>query len=241
MSMIERFRELHTTGCFVMPNPWDRGSARIMERLGFPALATSSSAYARSRGKNDQELTRDELVAHVDDLAAFIGVPLNVDSERLYPHDPGGIERTVELLASAGAAGCSIEDFDPATDAIDDIDRATEAVAAAVAACSAHGLVLTGRAEGHLYGRNDLDDTIRRLQSYQAAGADVVYAPGIFVPSDISRIVAEVDAPVNFLDWPDGPGVPELGELGVRRISTGGAPQNNAYRFMQAELKELLP
>lgn len=240
MSMIERFRELHTTGCFVMPNPWDRGSARIMERLGFAALATSSSAYARSRGKNDQELTREELVAHVADLTSFIGVPLNVDSERLYPEEPGGIQRTVELLVNAGAAGCSIEDFDPATGAIDDIDRATEAVAAAVAACSAHGLVLTGRAEGHLYGRDDLDDTILRLQRYRAAGADVVYAPGLFVPSDIARVVAEVDAPVNYLHWPDGPSVPELGKLGVRRISTGGAPQNNSYRFMQSELEGLL-
>lgn len=241
MSMIERFRELHTTGCFVMPNPWDRGSARIMERLGFRALATSSSAYARSRGKNDQELTREELVGHVADLTTFIGVPLNVDSERLYPDEPGGIERTVELLASAGAAGCSIEDFDPATNAIVDINRATEAVAAAVAACSASGLVLTARAECHLYGHNDLDDTIRRLQSYRAAGAEVVYAPGLYLRSDIARVVSEVDAPVNFLDWPDGPNVDELGEMGVRRISTGGAPQNNAYRFLQAELQRLLP
>ncbi len=241
MTMTERFRELHATGCFVMPNPWDRGSAQIMERLGFPALATSSSAHARSLGKNDQELTRDELVAHVADLTAFIGVPLNVDSELLYPHDSGGIERTVELLANAGAAGCSIEDYDPATEAILDNDRATEAVAAAAAACSVHGLVLTGRAENHLYGQSDLDDTIRRLQGYRAAGAHVVYAPGLFVSSDIARIVAEVDAPVNFLDWPNGPSVAELAELGIRRISTGGAPQNNAYRSMQSALKELMP
>ncbi|NNF55346.1 MAG: isocitrate lyase/phosphoenolpyruvate mutase family protein, partial [Acidimicrobiales bacterium] len=101
--MIQRFRELHTSGCFVMPNPWDRGSAQIMEQLGFKALATSSSAHARSLGKSDQELTRDELLTHVADLTGFIGVPLNVDSERLYPNEPGGIERTVELLASAGA------------------------------------------------------------------------------------------------------------------------------------------
>jgi 2-methylisocitrate lyase-like PEP mutase family enzyme len=212
-----------------MPNPWDRGSARILERMGFAALATTSAGLARSIGKADQEVTRDELVAHVGDLAAVITVPLNVDSERLFPDDPGGIDETVRLLADAGAAGCSIEDYDPGTGRIVPIEDATADVRAAVAACARHDLVLTARAENHLYGHDDLDDTVERLVAYRDAGAEVAYAPLLLTAEDIARVVGEVDAPVNVLGVPGSPSVGELRDLGVRRVSSGGLLQSVAY------------
>ena len=147
-----------------MPNPWDVGSARLLESAGFEALATTSAGFAWSIGKLDQRVTRDELVAHVANLAEATALPLNVDSERCYPDDPGGVAETVAQLADAGAAGCSIEDYDPATGSIDDVGLAAERVAEA--AESAHRLsdpiVLTGRAENHIRGVDDLDDTIAR-------------------------------------------------------------------------------
>ena len=177
-----RFRELHEREqLFLMPNPWDAGSARILAAAGFEALATTSAGFAWTLGKDDQQVTRDELVAHVDALSAATDLPLNVDSERCYPDEPGGVAETVKLLAEAGAAGCSIEDYDPATGAIDDVGLAAERVATAAEA--AHGLdepmVLTGRAENHIRGVDDLDDTIARLIAYRDAGADCVYAPGL--------------------------------------------------------------
>ncbi len=239
MDLRTEFRELHRDGCFVMPNPWDRGSALLMEGMGFPALATTSSGHARSIGKRDQELTRDELVAHVADLTAVLSVPLNVDSERLYPDEPGGIVATVRMLAEAGAAGCSIEDYDPSADGIETLEAATAAVAEAAKACSEAGLVLTARAEGHLYGGTDLADTIERLLAFRNAGAAVVYAPGVFAAADLSRLVSEVGAPVNYLDWPQGPAPAELAALGIRRISTGGSPQSDAYQQIKGSLEAL--
>ncbi|QGG96169.1 isocitrate lyase/PEP mutase family protein [Actinomarinicola tropica] len=223
------FRELHRAGTFVMPNPWDRGSARALEAAGFPALATTSSGFARSLGRNDQETTRDELVAHVADLAAVLSVPLSVDGERLFPGDPGGIPETVRLLADAGAAGCSIEDHDPARGAVVPMEEAVAAVRDAAEACARHDLVLTARAENHLYGVGDLDDTIERLVAFRDAGADVVYAPGLLDAGDIERVVREVGRPVNVLALPGTPSVAELAALGVRRVSTGGALQSAAY------------
>src|SRR5438128_1964226 len=168
-----RFRELHAKEeLFVMPNPWDVGSARLLEACRFEALATTSAGFAWSIGKLDQKVTRDELVAHVADLTEAISLPLNVDSERCYPDDPGGVAETVALLAEAGAAGFSVEDYDPASDRIDDLEVAAERVR--VAAEAAGGLVVTGRAENHLHGVDDLDDTIERLLAYRDAGADVV-------------------------------------------------------------------
>jgi 2-methylisocitrate lyase-like PEP mutase family enzyme len=170
-----RFRELHEREqLFVMPNPWDVGSAKLLASLGFEALATTSAGFAWSLGKVDQTVTRDELLAHVRALAAT-PLPLNVDSERCFPDEPGGVAETVRLLAEAGAAGFSIEDYDPARDAIDDVEVAAERVR--VAAEAKGDLVLTGRAENHLHGVDDLDDTIARLLAYRDAGADVVYAP----------------------------------------------------------------
>lgn len=233
------FRALHDS-CFVMPNPWDRGSARMLEELGFPALATTSAGYAGSIGKDDQEVSRDELIRHVADLTDFVGVPLNVDSERLFPDEPGGIVETVRLLAVAGAAGCSIEDYQPSTDSIDAVDRAAEAVTIAADACAAHGIVLTARAENHLYGVADLDDTIARLQAYAAAGADVLYAPGLADASAIERLVHSVSLPVNVLHRPNGPTVDELEELGVKRISIGKAFYTAAYGTLAEQARPLL-
>ncbi len=239
-----RFAELHTAGMFVMPNAWDRGSLRTLVEMGFPAVATTSAGYGRVIGKDDQEVTRDELVAHVEDLARFSTVPINVDSERLYPDDPGGVTRCVELLASAGAAGCSVEDWNPATEAVDSIDRATDAVQEAVAACKDAGLVLTARAENHLYGIDDLDDTVARLRSFETAGADVVYAPGLRAVEEIELVLSEVSVPLNVLGIAGTPDVETLRSLGVGRVSTGSllhsaamaAARETAERFRPSSL-----
>ena len=175
----ERFRALHRQGLFVMPNAWDIGSARLLASIGFEAIATTSSGHAASLGRADQEVSRDELLSHVEALVAAVDVPVSVDAERCFADDPAGVAQTVELIAAVGAAGCSIEDYEPTTRSIDDIGVATERVAAASGAARKHGLVLTARAENHLYGIDDLADTIERLLAYRAAGADVVYAPGL--------------------------------------------------------------
>jgi 2-methylisocitrate lyase-like PEP mutase family enzyme len=240
MSLIETFWELHRDGIFVMPNPWDRGSALVLQEMGFRALATTSAGLGRSLGKDDQQVTRDELIRHVAELTGVLSVPLNVDAERLYPDERGGITETVRLLVDAGAAGCSIEDYNPSRRSIDDIGSATESVAVAVAASRASGLVLTARAENHLYGVDDLDDTIARLNSYRDAGAGVVYAPGLVDAGDIERVVREVGIPVNVLAHPFGPTVEELGRLGARRVSTGSALFNATRRTLTSAAQELL-
>jgi 2-methylisocitrate lyase-like PEP mutase family enzyme len=231
-----RFEELHRGGTFVMPNPWDIGSAKLLASLGFEALATTSAGLAWSLGKLDMQVSRDELVAHVEGMAAATPLPLNVDSERCFPNEPGGVAETVRLLAEAGAAGCSIEDYDPATNAIDPIDTAAERVAIAAEAAP---LVLTARAENHLHGVDDLDDTIARLVAYRDAGADVVYAPGLRDLAAIGRVVEEVGVPVNVLALPRGPSVSELAAAGVRRVSTGGALARAAYGALLTAAAEL--
>jgi 2-methylisocitrate lyase-like PEP mutase family enzyme len=238
-----RFHELHARGgIFVMPNPWDVGSARLLESCGFEALATTSAGYAWLLGEEDHAVTRDELVAHVADLAAAVDVPLSVDSERCFASDPAGVAETIRLLADAGAAGCSIEDWDQENGRIDDSGHAAELVAAAVE--SAHDrddpLVLTARAENHLHGVSDLDDTIARLIAYRAVGADCVYAPGLTDPAQIAAVVEAVEAPVNVLALPAAPSVPALQELGVRRVSTGSLLARTAYGAMLAGARELL-
>ena len=238
-----RFRALHDREeLFVMPNPWDVGAARLLESLGFEALATTSAGFAWSIGKPDQGVSRDELVAHVASLAAATSLPLNVDSERCYPDDPGGVTKTVELLAEAGAAGFSIEDYNPSTGRIDDVEEAAARVR--VAADAAHRLpdpmVLTGRAENHIRGVQDLDDTIARLTAYRDAGADVVYAPGLADLDQIMAVVEAVKVPLNVLALPHGPTVVELASVGVRRVSTGGALARSAYGALLAGAQELL-
>jgi len=238
-----RFRELHgRQRLFVMPNPWDAGSARLLASAGFEALATTSAGFAWSLGRLDGEVSRDELVAHVRTLAAATALPLNVDCERCFPDEPGGVAETVRLLADAGAAGCSIEDWDAAAGRIDDVDEAAERVAAAAEAAHAlpEPLVLTARAENHLHGITDLEDTISRLLAYREAGADVVYAPGLARIEQIEAVVAAAGVPVNVLALPHGPSVAELASAGVRRVSTGGALARAAYSTLLAGARELL-
>jgi 2-methylisocitrate lyase-like PEP mutase family enzyme len=235
-----RFRELHAgEALFVMPNPWDVGSARLLASCGFEALATTSAGFAWSLGKLDQQVTRDELVAHVRSLSKATELPLNVDSERCYPDDPGGVAETVRLLADAGAAGCSIEDYDPATSAIDDVQAAAERVAVAAETARAHGMVLTGRAENHIRGVDDLDDTIARLIVYRDAGAEVVYAPGLTAIAQVRAVVEAVGVPVNVLALAAGPAIAELAAAGVRRVSTGSLLAGAAYAALLEGAREL--
>jgi 2-methylisocitrate lyase-like PEP mutase family enzyme len=225
-----------------MPNPWDVGSAKLLATRGFEALATTSAGFAWALGKLDQRVSRDELVAHVRELAAATPLPLNVDSERCYPDDPGGVAETVALLADAGAAGFSIEDYDPALNGIDDLEVAAERVALAAKAAHAlpEPLVLTGRAENHIRGVDDVDDTVARLIAYREAGADVLYAPGLTDLDQIAAVVEAIGAPVNVLALPTAPTIPELTSVGVRRVSTGSLLAAAAYGALLAGADELL-
>jgi 2-methylisocitrate lyase-like PEP mutase family enzyme len=222
-----RFLALHHGAQpLLMPNPWDRGSARLLASLGFEALATTSSGFAATLGRLDGAVTRDEAIGHAQWIAAGLDVPVSADLENCFADDPEGVAETVRLAAAAGLAGCSVEDY--ANRDQDPIyDRALAAERVAAAGEAAHGgpvhLVLTARAENHIRGNPDLADTIARLQSYQEAGADVLFAPGVMKPDEIRQLVASVDLPVNVLALPGAPPVAELAALGVKRISVGGA------------------
>ena len=238
-----RFHELHARDeLFVMPNPWDVGSAKLLSSLGFEALATTSAGFAWTLGKLDGQVTRSELVGHVAELSSATELPLNVDSERCFPDDPGGVGETVRLLAEAGAAGCSIEDWNPLTGRIEELGLAVERVAEAAEAAHALAdpMVLTGRAENHLHGVDDLDDTIARLVAYRDAGADCVYAPWLATVEQITAVVEAVGVPVNVLAVPAGPPIPELARIGVRRVSTGSLLAAAAYGALAAGARELL-
>ena len=218
MSTTARLRALHESGTFVIPNPDDAGAARLLAALGFPALATTSSGFAATLGRLDMHVTLDELVEHAASIVAATDLPVSVDAERGFD-DPAV---TVSRLADVGAAGCSIEDWNPATARIEDLGVAVERVSAAVGAARATGLVITARCENHIHGVDDLDDTIGRLIAYRDAGADCLYAPGLADIADIARVVGETAAPVNVLLRPGGPTVAELAAVGVRRVSVGG-------------------
>ncbi len=222
-----RFLALHRPGQpLLMPNPWDIGSARVLASLGFEALATTSSGFAGTLGRPDGAVTRDQAIAHAGLIAGATPLPVSADLENGFADDPADVAETVRLAIEAGLAGCSIEDFSGrADDPIYEASRAVERVAAAAEAARAgpRRLVLTARAENHLHGRDDLADTIARLQRYAEAGADVVYAPGLSRASDIRAVVEAVDRPVNVLALADTPPVAELAALGVARISVGGA------------------
>jgi 2-methylisocitrate lyase-like PEP mutase family enzyme len=239
MTSADRFRDLHASGCFVMPNPFDIGSARLLEALGFTALATTSAGFAATLGRDDMKVTRDELVAHVAAITGAVTVPLNVDSERCFAETADGIAETVHLLADAGAAGFSIEDWNPETNSIDDADVATDRVRAAAVAAAERGLVLTARCENHLRGVDDLADTVARLRGYIAAGAEVVYAPLLWSAEQLGPVVA-LGAPVNALLFPGGPTVSKLAASGVRRVSVGGSLANIAQGAMVASAEHLL-
>ena len=218
----ELFLALHQRAVpLVMPNPWDVGSAKVLVAMGFEALATTSGGFAATLGRIDGSVARDEAVAHAAAVVAAVGVPVSADFENCFVHEPAGVADTIELGIAAGLAGCSVEDWDG--EAIYDVGLATERVAAAaeVAHRGPVHLVLTGRAENHIHGRDDLADTIARLQRYQEAGADVLFAPGVIAPDDLRRLLAEVDRPVNVVARPGCPPVAELGALGVRRVSVG--------------------
>jgi 2-methylisocitrate lyase-like PEP mutase family enzyme len=234
-----RFAQLHESGCFIMPNAWDVGSARILVSLGFEAIATTSSGHAASLGRMDQQVTLDELLAHVSALVDAVDVPVSVDAERCFADDAPGVAVSVERIAATGAAGISIEDYAPAS-GIDAIDVAVERVAAAAKVTRSTGIVLTARAENHLYGVDDLEDTITRLTAYHEAGADVVYAPWLADIAQIATVVTATAAPVNVLARVDGPAVSVLADIGVRRVSTGGALAFAAYGAMAAAARELL-
>ena len=238
-----RFAALHARpDVFVMPNPWDVGSARLLAVAGFEALATTSSGFAWTSARTTSSVTRDELARARRGARGATPLPLSVDSERLYADDPAGVAETVRLLAERRRRRLLDRGLRPGDESgIDDAPSGgAERVAAAAAAARATGLVLTARAENHLYGVDDLDDTIARLVAYRAAGADVVYAPGLATPTQIAAVVAAVDAPVNVLALPGGPPVAELGRLGVRRVSTGGALAKAAYGALMAAARELL-
>ncbi len=218
-----RFLDLHRPGTpLVMPNAWDAGSAKLLESIGFSAIATTSAAFAATLGRPDGGVTRDEAIAHTADIAAATSLPVNADLEDCFADDPAGVAATIAAAAEAGAAGASVEDYgrDPERP-IHDLGLARDRVAAAVGA--AGGLVITGRAENHIRGVDDLADTIRRLQAYQEAGADVLYAPGLFRIEDVRSVVTSVDRPVNVLLIPGGLDVAALAEAGVARISVGGS------------------
>jgi 2-methylisocitrate lyase-like PEP mutase family enzyme len=233
----------HGNGPLLLPNPWDVGSAKILASLGFLALATTSSGHAMTLGRLDGLVTRDEALAHAASIVSATSLPVSADLERCFADDPAGVAETVALAKEAGLAGCSIEDATGVPDKpIYDAGLAADRVRAA--AESAHRskprLVLTARAENYLHGRPDLADTIARLQAFQEAGADVLYAPGLTRLADIRQVVAEVDRPVNVLAFAGGPPVAELAQVGVRRISVGGAFAFAAAGALVAAARELL-
>jgi 2-methylisocitrate lyase-like PEP mutase family enzyme len=219
-----RFLELHRgPSPLLMPNPWDVGSAKVLEAMGFEALATTSGGFAATLGRHDGSVTRDEAVAHAAAMSAAVDVPVSADFENAFADDPAAVAETVERGIEAGLAGCSVEDWNRQAEDVYDVDLAAERVTAAAEA--AHEgpvhLVLTARAENHIHDRPDLADTIARLQRYQEAGADVLFAPGVNGAEDIRRLLGEVDRPVNVLLLPGVPPVGELAEMGVARISVG--------------------
>jgi 2-methylisocitrate lyase-like PEP mutase family enzyme len=227
------FLDLHRLGVpLLLPNPWDQGSARLLASLGFRALATTSSGYAASLGRLDGSVSRDEALAHAAVIVAATDLPVSADLENCFADDLDGVAETVALAVQAGLAGCSLEDFTGNDDEpIYPIGLAAERVAAAAQAArsGAARLVLTARAENYLHGHPDLADTIARLQAYQAAGADVLYAPGLTRLADIRQVVQAVDCPVNVLAMTGAPPVSELADVGVSRVSVGGAFAFAAY------------
>ena len=238
------FLELHHGDRpLLMPNPWDPGSARLLASLGFQALATTSGGFAATLGRLDGHVTRDEALAHAALISAATELPVSADLENCFADDPTEVAETVRGAIAAGLSGCSVEDFtrDP-DDPIYNLGLAAERVAAAVEA--AHSgtvrLVLTARAENHIHGRPDLDDTILRLRAYEDAGADVLFAPGLTTIEDIRRVVEAVSRPLNVVTRVGLPSVAELADVGVRRISVGQAFAYGGYGATVEAARELL-
>ncbi|HKU56404.1 MAG TPA: isocitrate lyase/phosphoenolpyruvate mutase family protein [Gaiellaceae bacterium] len=224
---VEAFHRLHTEGCFVMPNPWDVGSAIALEQLGFPALATTSAGFAWTQGRPDNGVRRDEALEHLRQIAGAVSVPLNADFEDGFAREPDGVAENVKLAAATGICGLSIEDSTgDAGQPLYPFELAVERIRAARQAIdeSATRVVLTGRSEGFVVGRPDLEETIRRLQAYAEAGADCLYAPFVTTIEQVSAIVAAVaPKPVNLLVPAPFITVADAAALGVRRVSVGGS------------------
>lgn len=241
-----RFTELHAEGVFALPNPWDIGSARLLEHAGAVALATTSSGFAAARGRLDYGIVRDELVDHVAAVAGAVTVPVTVDGEDGFPDAIGGVAETVRALHDAGAAGMSVEDWDGAAQTMVPIGAATEAVAEAVeAARGAAGgetpMVVTARCEHLLYGHDDLDEIIARLVAYRDAGAGCLYAPGLGSLDAVRTVADAVAAPLNVLGvLVAGATVASLGEAGARRVSVGGVLASVAYGSALRSARALL-
>lgn len=233
------FRRLHQSGCFVIPNPWDLGSARLLVQLGFPALATTSSGFAWSLGRPDNAVSLAEALAHFRSIAGGVPVPVNADFEGGFAIEPKEVGANVELALATGVAGLSIEDSTgQEANPLHDFGLAVERIRSARLAIdrSGAGVLLTGRSEGFIVGRPDLAETIRRLSAYAEAGADCLYAPGLRSMQDIVAVVKAVaPKPVNVLVGSDFTTVEELARAGVRRISVGGALARAAWTgFLQA-------
>ena len=239
----DRFRFLHRTGCFVLPNPWDVGSARLLERLGFAALATTSSGFAWTLGRRDNHVSLEEALAHLRALSSAVDVPINADFEGGFAVEPDRVAANVTAATATGIAGLSIEDSTgDAANPLFDFDLSVKRVAAARTAIdkSGTGIILTGRSEGFIVGRPDLAETIRRLTAYAEAGADCLYAPGLRSMSDIKAVVTAVaPKPVNVLAASDFTTVAELAGAGVRRISVGGALARAAWSGFFAAAREI--
>jgi 2-methylisocitrate lyase-like PEP mutase family enzyme len=223
ISIAEAFLAMHVAGApLLIPNPWDVGSARLLAWLGFKALATTSSGSAMTFGQLDGSLSRDQALSHAATIVDAVGIPVSADLENCFSDDSVQAAETVRAATSVGLAGCSIEDWDG--EQIYPYDVAVERVrAAAAAARKEPRIILTARAENYLHGREDLADTIKRLQAYQEAGADVLYAPGVTDLAQLRTLVNSVERPVNVLAMPSTPPVAQLADIGVARVSVGGA------------------
>lgn len=237
------FRRLHASGCFVMPNPWDAGSARVLAQLGFVALATTSAGFAWSMGRPDNGVTLDEALAHLRTIVASVALPVNADFEGGFAVEPDAVEANVAAASATGIAGLSIEDCsgDPARPLFD-FALAVERVRAARRALDARAspVVLTARSEGFRFGRPDLQETIRRLVAYAEAGADCLYAPGVHTHAEVVAIVTAVaPKPVNVLVGADVATVASLAAIGVRRISVGGALARAAWAGFLSAASEI--
>jgi 2-methylisocitrate lyase-like PEP mutase family enzyme len=234
------FHKLHESGCFVIPNPWDVGSARYLQRLGFKALATTSSGFAWSHGHADGAMSRDRVLDHLTEMVEATDLPINADFEHGFAPDAAGVAESVRLAAECGVAGLSIEDSTgEASQPLFEVDTAVERIRAARKAIDKAGgdTLLVGRAECFLVGRPDIQHTVLRLKAYANAGADCLYAPGIRTPEHIRAVVAGVaPKPVNLLmGWAGDLNVAQIADLGVRRISVGGALARSAWSgFMRS-------
>lgn len=237
------YRKLHESGCFVQPNPWDVGSARYLQSLGFPALATTSAGFAWTTGKPDTGAGLEDTLSHLTELAAACDVPLNADFENAFAHDADGVARHVTLAIATGIAGLSVEDSTgDAAKPLYDFDHALARVKAARAAVdrTQSGVVLTARAECFLVGVNDLSETIRRLTAYAQAGADCLYAPGLRSREDIMAVIQAVaPKPVNILNAAPAFNVADLAAMGARRISIGSALARTAWAAAMTAAKDL--